>query len=71
MTPRMDAIEISAKKPLRQCIDRDVAQWETIIVHPNVNTTFIPLSTADLLRFLAARGNCVTYIDVAARDTEN
>lgn len=52
-------------------LDRDVAKWETIIVHPNVNTASILLSTADLLRFLASRGNRVTYVDVAARDTGN
>lgn len=47
------------------------AIYMTSIVHPNVNTASILLSTADLLRFLAARCNRVTYIVVAARDTEN
>lgn len=46
-------------------LDRDVAQWETVIVHPNVNTASIVLKTADLMRFLSSRSNPVTYVDIA------
>ncbi len=47
-------------------LDRDVANWERVIVHPNVNTASILLKTEDLLRFLQQRGNPVTYVDVQA-----
>lgn len=50
-------------------LDRDVVSWPSVIIHPNANTASIVLSTADLLRFLEARGNRVTYVDVA--ETEN
>jgi hypothetical protein len=53
-------------------LDRDVAQWETVIVHPNINTVSIVLKTTDLLRFLQHRGNPVTYVDIsAAADISN
>ncbi len=46
-------------------LDREVAQWNTVIVHPNVNTASIVLNTTDLLRFLQRRGNPVTYVDIS------
>ena len=51
-------------------LDRDVASWERIIVHPNVNTASILLKTEDLLRFLAHCGNLVTYVDVETADMD-
>lgn len=51
-------------------LDRDVASWETIIVHPNINTASILLKTEDLLRFLAHCGNPVTYVDVQTEETD-
>lgn len=51
-------------------LDRDVAQWETIIVHPNVNTASILLKTSDLLRFLQHHGNSVTYVDISAVEND-
>lgn len=45
-------------------LDRDVAGWTRVIVHPNVNTASIILATSDLLRFLKDRGNPLTYVDV-------
>jgi hypothetical protein len=49
-------------------LDRDVAQWDAVIVHPNVNTASIVLKTADLLRFLQHRGNPVTYVEISAAE---
>lgn len=49
-------------------LDRDVVSWPRVIVHPNVNTASIVLSTPDLLRFLEARGNRVTYVEIAETD---
>lgn len=57
-----------AAHTVRVLLDRDVADWENIIVHPNVNTASIVLKTADLLRFLEYCGNPVTYVDVQAED---
>jgi len=50
-------------------LDQELSGWERIIVHPNVNTASIVLKTKDLLRFLAARGNALTYVDVCAEET--
>lgn len=52
------------KHEVHVLLDRDVADWERIIVHPNVNTASILLKTEDLLRFLNHCGNPVTYVDV-------
>ncbi len=51
-------------------LDRDVADWENIIVHPNVNTASIVLKTADLMRFLNHCGNHVTYVHVQAEERD-
>ena len=47
-------------------LDRDIASWEKAVVHPNVNTASIVLKTSDLLAFLAARKNPLTYVEIAA-----
>ena len=49
-------------------LDRDIAGWEKIIVHPNVNTVSIILKTADLLRMIAHFKNPVTYVEVEAEN---
>jgi Ala-tRNA(Pro) deacylase len=64
VTP-MGLIHDHARK-VHVLLDRDVAQWETVIVHPNVNTASIVLKTAGLLRFLESRGNPVTYVEISA-----
>ncbi|MDL2258746.1 prolyl-tRNA synthetase associated domain-containing protein [Eubacteriales bacterium OttesenSCG-928-K08] len=45
-------------------VDRELSEWEKIVVHPNVNTASIILSTADLKRFLEYCGNEITYVDI-------
>ncbi|MDL2217214.1 prolyl-tRNA synthetase associated domain-containing protein [Christensenellaceae bacterium OttesenSCG-928-M15] len=52
------------ERAVRVLIDRDVAQWEYVIVHPNVNTASIILKTEDLFKFFKARGNELTYVEV-------
>ena len=51
-------------------LDRDIAGWGEIIVHPNVNTASIVLKTADLLRLIAHFKNPVTYVEVGAGNTD-
>ncbi len=51
-------------------LDRDVADWENIIVHPNVNTASIVLKTADLLRFIEYCGSPITYVDVQTEEMD-
>jgi Ala-tRNA(Pro) deacylase len=46
-------------------LDQDVAAWEDVVVHPNVNTASVVLKTKDLLRFLEAMGNPLTYVHAA------
>ncbi|MEL7601541.1 MAG: prolyl-tRNA synthetase associated domain-containing protein [Bacillota bacterium] len=70
VTP-MGLIHDHARK-VHVLLDRDVAQWDTVIVHPNVNTASIVLKTAGLLGFLESRGNPVTYVEIsAAADISN
>ena len=52
-------------------LDRDLLAWPRVIVHPNVNTASIVLSTPDLLRFLHERGNEVTYVDIGEGSPED
>lgn len=58
-----------AEKRVHVLLDREVAAWEDIIVHPNVNTASIILKTEDLLRFIHSRGNAVTYVDCMNTET--
>lgn len=53
------------EKAVHVVLDREVAAWEDIIVHPNVNTASIILKTADLLRFIESRGNALSYVDIS------
>ncbi|MDL2235265.1 prolyl-tRNA synthetase associated domain-containing protein [Christensenellaceae bacterium OttesenSCG-928-L17] len=46
-------------------LDRDIEQWDAVIVHPNVNTASIVLSNADFMKFLHSRPNELTLVDVA------
>lgn len=67
VTP-MGLVHESAKD-VHVALDRELSGWERMIVHPNVNTASIVLKTKDLLRFFAARGNTLTYVDVQAEET--
>lgn len=51
-------------------LDRDIANWEDLIVHPNVNTASLILKTADLLRLIAHFANSVTYVEVEAEKVD-
>lgn len=55
-------------KDVHVALDRELSGWERVIVHPNVNTASIVLKTKDLLRFLATRGNTLTYVTVQAAE---
>ncbi|MDR1619094.1 MAG: prolyl-tRNA synthetase associated domain-containing protein [Clostridiales bacterium] len=45
-------------------LDKDVANWDRLIVHSNVNTASIIISVIDLLRFLSLCKNPVTQISI-------
>ncbi|RPJ77778.1 MAG: prolyl-tRNA synthetase associated domain-containing protein, partial [Acidobacteria bacterium] len=45
-------------------LDHDLREAGDIAFHPNVNTATIVLSYADFERFLAARGNPVSWLRV-------
>lgn len=47
-------------------LDKELPRWQDVLVHPNVNTASLALKTEDLLRFIAARGNRVTEVDIPA-----
>jgi Ala-tRNA(Pro) deacylase len=43
-------------------LDADLARWDKVNFHPNVNTATLTISYADLRRFLTARGNAVVEL---------
>jgi Ala-tRNA(Pro) deacylase len=45
-------------------LDRDLEGSTRISFHPNINTVTVVLAFVDFQRFLAARGNPVTYVTV-------
>ncbi len=45
-------------------IDEDLRSASRVAFHPNVNTATIALSFADFVRFLAAQGNAVRYLQL-------
>lgn len=51
-------------------VDRDVLKQGHVIVHPNVNTASILLSSADLMRFVESRGNALTFVTIQERQGE-
>lgn len=50
---------------VRVVVDVDLRGANRLIFHPNINTASIAVSGADLERFLASRGNVVTWVTVA------
>jgi len=47
---------------VRVLLDSTLRAAVRVGFHPNVNTSTVVLAFADFERFLAARGNAVTYI---------
>jgi Ala-tRNA(Pro) deacylase len=52
-------------RAVRVVIDADLRGASRLIFHPNINTASVTVSGADLERFLASRGNVVTWVKVA------
>ena len=51
-------------RTVRVVIDADLRGAARLIFHPNINTASVAISGADLERFLASRGNVVTWVRV-------
>jgi Ala-tRNA(Pro) deacylase len=51
-----------AKQIVRVVLDDELRGAERLIFHPNINTSSVTISVADLERFLASRGNSVKWI---------
>ena len=49
---------------VRVIVDVDLRGAERLIFHPNINTLSVAISGADFERFLASRGNPVTWVRV-------
>ena len=49
-------------RAVRVVIDADLRGARRLIFHPNINTASVTVSGADLERFLASRGNVVTWV---------
>ena len=47
---------------MRVIIDADLRGADRLIFHPNINTASVAISGADFERFLASRGNVVTWV---------
>jgi Ala-tRNA(Pro) deacylase len=47
---------------VRVIIDADLRSADRLIFHPNINTASVAISGADFERFLASRGNVVTWV---------
>ena len=50
------------KKAVEVIIDKDLMEGEYINFHPNVNTATVTISVEDFRKYLASRGNKVSYI---------
>lgn len=50
------------KKAVEVMIDKDLMNGEYINFHPNVNTATVTITVDDFKKFLASRGNKVSYI---------
>lgn len=51
-----------ADRRVRVVIDAELRGAARLIFHPNINTASVAVSSADLERFLAWRGNAVTWV---------
>ena len=49
---------------LRAVLDRDLKSADRVSFHPNINTVTLTLARSDFERFLADRGNVVSYVTV-------
>jgi Ala-tRNA(Pro) deacylase len=53
-----------ASRSVRVIVDEDLRRAERLIFHPNINTASVTIALCDFERFLAARGNPVSWIRV-------
>ena len=53
-----------ARHAVRVLVDADLRHAARLIFHPNINTASVTISGADLERFLATRGNPVSWVRV-------
>ncbi len=51
-----------ADRRVRVVIDAELRGARRLIFHPNINTASVAVSSADLERFLASRGNVVNWV---------
>ena len=52
------------RQSVRVIVDVDLRRADRLIFHPNINTASVAISGADFERFLASRGNPVTWVRV-------
>jgi len=57
-----------SRHAVRVLVDADLRHAARLIFHPNINTASVTISGADLERFLATRGNAVSWVRVAPGD---
>jgi Ala-tRNA(Pro) deacylase len=50
------------RRAVRVIVDADLRSAGRLIFHPNINTASVAISGADFERFLASRGNVVTWV---------
>ena len=51
-------------RSVRVIVDEDLRRAGRLIFHPNINTASLTISAADFERFLAARGNSVSWMRI-------
>jgi Ala-tRNA(Pro) deacylase len=52
------------EKEVTVLIDEDLKNYESICLHPNVNTATVSLLYSDFMKFLKFRGNKVGYVKI-------
>ncbi len=54
-------------KEVEVLVDKDLAQYDEVTLHPNVNTASITISYGSLYKFLSWSGNKIQYIEIPER----
>lgn len=52
----------AGSQSVRVIVDEDLRSAARLIFHPNINTASVAIGVADFERFLASRGNAVTWV---------
>lgn len=52
-------------RPIRVLMDGDLLKHELLCFHPLVNTLSYAMRTEDMLKFVRAMGNSVTFVEIA------